>query len=177
MERSRCCCCGKAIILNPRVKKKHQYCNKPECQRMRRRKWQKKRYATDPCYIANQRDAHALWRKKNPDYYKKYRAAHPSYTKRNRELQRTRNRRRHCKEPETRDSRPLIVNMDSLLSQLIVIPHRYGYRLTGDCKDGLVIDVTPCYLSNYVVWGGDCKESTRLPGPGYCTNLFALEHQ
>ena len=172
MKGSRCCYCGRSILLNPRIKKKRQYCNRAECQRARRRKWQEKRYATDACYRANQRDAQALWRKKNPGYYKKYRATHASYTQRNRELQRSRNRRRRCKEAEKTDLKPLIANMDSLLSQPVVIPCRYDYCFRGDCKDVLVIGITPCYLGNYVVRGSDCKESTRLRRPMFSANLF-----
>ena len=171
MKRSRCCYCGRSILLNPRVKKKRQYCNSGECQRARRCKWQKKRYVTDAYYRANQRDAQALWRKKNPGYYKKYRATHPSYTQRNRELQRSRNRRRRCKKSETPDSTLLIAKMDSLLSQPVVIPCRYGYRFSCDCKDELVIGVMPCYLSDYVVGGTDCKDSTRLRRVMFSSNL------
>ncbi len=53
-----------------------------------------KKRATDKDYRENQAQAHESWKRKNPDYWKKYRPNNPEYTKRNRELQRERNDQR-----------------------------------------------------------------------------------
>ncbi|PXF54723.1 MAG: hypothetical protein C4B58_15655, partial [Deltaproteobacteria bacterium] len=45
----------------------------PECQKARRRKWQKEKLATDEAYRANQADCQMAWRQRNPDYWRRYR--------------------------------------------------------------------------------------------------------
>lgn len=50
--------------------------------------------ASDKDYKANQCDARKRWCRKNQDYWGRYRDEHPHYVKRNRQLQRVRNRRR-----------------------------------------------------------------------------------
>ena len=52
----------------------HQaYCSNPDCQRERRRRWNKDKLQADPDYRANQRSAQQAWHAKNPDYWKSYR--------------------------------------------------------------------------------------------------------
>jgi len=86
-------CCRRHFLPNPRVKDQ-QYCNRTECQRVRRRLWQKEKMASDPDYQANQRDCQKRWRKQNPDYWRQYRMNNPLYVERNRLLQRKRDRKR-----------------------------------------------------------------------------------
>ncbi len=86
-------CCRRYFLPNPRVKDQ-QYCNRTECQRVRRRLWQKEKMASDPDYQANQRDCQKRWRKQNPDYWRQYRMNNPLYVERNRLLQRKRDRKR-----------------------------------------------------------------------------------
>jgi hypothetical protein len=50
--------------------------------------------ATDPDYKQNRHDCQKAWCSRNPDYWKEYRLNHPAYTRRNRELQNGRDRRR-----------------------------------------------------------------------------------
>ena len=69
-----------------------QFCSNPECQKVRRRIWQKKR-SNDEDYKINQTAAQKAWVKKNHDYWRKYRENHPHYTERNRKLQKIRNLR------------------------------------------------------------------------------------
>jgi hypothetical protein len=78
--------------LNPRVKNQ-LYCGKKECQRARKRIWQKRKMATDPDYRANQRSCSKAWRDRNPDYWHNYRANHPGYAERNRLQQKARRSR------------------------------------------------------------------------------------
>jgi hypothetical protein len=79
--------------LNPRSKNQ-LYCGKKECQRARKRLWQKNKMATDPDYKANQRECNRAWREKNPHYWRGYRRNHPEYVQRNRLLQKARRGRR-----------------------------------------------------------------------------------
>ncbi|NTV42668.1 MAG: hypothetical protein HGA63_05150 [Syntrophobacteraceae bacterium] len=92
MEEKRCAHCGCPLDLNPRVKNQ-RYCGKKECQRARKRLWQKGKMATDPDYRANQQECNKAWRGRNPDYWSHYRKNHPRYVERNRLLQKARRRR------------------------------------------------------------------------------------
>ena len=76
MNRILCAHCGRDFLPNPRVKNQ-RYCNRPECQRLRKALWQRQKLATDPDYQANQRDAGKTGGKRHPDYWQKYRQRHP----------------------------------------------------------------------------------------------------
>jgi hypothetical protein len=77
------------LDLNPRSKNQ-RYCGKKECQRARKRAWQKEKMAVDPDYRANQQECNKAWRDRNPDYWRNYRRSHPAYTEKNRLLQKAR---------------------------------------------------------------------------------------
>ena len=96
MEEKRCAHCGCPLDLNPRAKNQ-RYCGKKECQRARKRLWQKGKMATDADYRANQQECNKAWRGRNPDYWRNYRKSHPRYVERNRLLQKARRRRRVAK--------------------------------------------------------------------------------
>lgn len=92
MNFKRCAACGHAFQPHPRVSNQ-SYCSTPECQRERRRRWQRSKLQNDPDYRDNQVRAQQAWSKRNPDYWREYRQANPEYAERNRELQRQRNAR------------------------------------------------------------------------------------
>ena len=94
MERKRCAHCGCLLDPNPRVQNQ-SYCGLKECQRVRKRLWQKQKRATDPDYKVNQQECQKAWLEKNPDYWRNYRKEHPEYVERNRLLQKVR-RSRQC---------------------------------------------------------------------------------
>jgi len=48
-EPARCAHCGSTFDRNPRVKNQH-FCNNKDCQRARKRLWQKQKLASDPDY-------------------------------------------------------------------------------------------------------------------------------
>ncbi len=108
-----CCHCGSELPQNPRLKKKHTYCSSPECQQARRSARKKERYQNDTAYRKKHLERQHLWRGWRPahQYQKDYRASHPEYVVRNRELQRERNKRRQ-KVPSS-----MIVNGTSLFTQ------------------------------------------------------------
>jgi hypothetical protein len=85
--------CGELFTPCPQVP--HQeYCSKKECQRARKREWNRKKLASDEDYREARRDAQKNWREKNPDYWKQYRARQKDYVQKNRLQQQTRNRKR-----------------------------------------------------------------------------------
>ena len=89
--------CRRLFLPNPHVHN-HQYCNRKDCQRVRKRRWQRQKMKNDPEYRDNQRDAQQCWMEQNRDYWRRYRDKHPEYVKRNRLLQRERDRRRRIRD-------------------------------------------------------------------------------
>lgn len=72
METKICACCGQPFI--PRRQAPHQtFCSEPDCQRERRRRWQRKTFQSDPAYRDNQARSQRAWLDRNPDYWRKYR--------------------------------------------------------------------------------------------------------
>ena len=84
-----CACCGKPFAPRPQVPGQ-AYCSDPDCQRARKRQWQRAKLQSDPDYRDNQRAAQQAWSQRNPDYWRGYRADRPDYAQRNREQQRLR---------------------------------------------------------------------------------------
>ena len=131
-----CVCCGRPFVFNPRVKNQ-RYCNYKDCQRARKRKWQKEKLATDPDYKANQRACQAEWHRQHPGYYKKYRQDHPRYCQRNTTMQICRNAKlRIIAKMDASESAsvnkpgafyllPLIAKMDATAQKVIIIPVGY----------------------------------------------------
>lgn len=72
MEKIRCKACHQLFIPCSRVKTQ-SYCSKPECQRYRKRLWQKEKIHSDPAYRDNQYAAHKSWLRRHPEYESTYR--------------------------------------------------------------------------------------------------------
>jgi hypothetical protein len=104
-----------------------EYCSDSECQKTRKRKWQKEKLANDSDYRANQAEAQRQWRSRNRDYWRQYRKRNPAYTEKNRIRQRERNRGRR--------SGAGIAKMDELQGKTIVPSGRY--RLVPLCNPGI----------------------------------------
>ena len=119
MEKS-CLYCKKRFKPHPAVPDQ-EYCSDPECQKIRKRRWQKEKLAKDSDYRENQAEAQKQWRSRNRDYWRQYRERNPAYTEKNRIGQRERNRRRR--------SGSGIAKMDELIVELGVI--------SGDCRLGV----------------------------------------
>jgi hypothetical protein len=75
------------------------------------RTWKKEQYKKNKNYKKRSHDAQKVWRKKYPayKYQNDYRNSHPDYVKRNRELQKERNKKRK------RERSTMIVNTDALI--------------------------------------------------------------
>ena len=122
MEEVSCCNCGGYFIPDPR-QKSPRYCSKPVCQRARKAAWQREKVRNDQDYNANQKQCQRDWSKAHPDYWKEYRKQHPDQVKRNRDLQRVRNRKRNgrdrrtCSLPDRRVNVSMIAKMDASKSR------------------------------------------------------------
>jgi len=149
--------CREQKTANPRLKGNQSYCNKPDCQRARKAKWQREKLATDAEYREQQLENLKQWRKNKPidQYQRTYREHHPEYVKKNREQQRIRNRERKAQvagkkivkmdafqkrveksdtyimKPYSMDASGKIVKMDTLIVQLQPLQepdHRFFHR-------------------------------------------------
>lgn len=105
--------CGKLFVP---IRSTQEYCRYRECQKARKREWQKEKLRTDADYKANQREAQKRWSEKNKDYWKKYRASHPAYEAQNRQLQQKRNSLRSA--PRMQDGEGKIAKMDAKVPEL-----------------------------------------------------------
>jgi hypothetical protein len=94
MANKLCVACGAPFHPRPQVPQQ-SYCAAPECQRERRRLWQRTKLQSDPDYQDNQMRAQQAWSRRNPDYWRAYRQSNPEYVERNRALQLTRNAKAH----------------------------------------------------------------------------------
>lgn len=64
-----CLHCGESFRLRPQVPEQ-TYCSLPDCQRARKRRWQRTKLQSDPDYQENQRAAQQAWAHRNPDYWR-----------------------------------------------------------------------------------------------------------
>jgi hypothetical protein len=112
MEKT-CPHCGKRFLPHPAVLDQ-QYCGSADCQKARKRKWQKEKLTSDPDYRENQAAAQKAWRERNKGYWREYRKKNKTYAEQNRLRQRERNRQRR-----------MVAKMDELGAKSLVSPGRY----------------------------------------------------
>lgn len=136
MEKT-CVCCKKGITPHPAVPDQ-RYCGKLECQRARKRKWQKDKLAKDSDYRQDQAAAQQEWCSRNKDYWKEYRKRNPAYTEQNRIRQRERN----CK----RRTRSVIAKMDEQKAENAIPSGCYLLSPVPDGKvakmDELIVEIS-----------------------------------
>lgn len=131
-----CLCCKKRFHPQPGVR--HQrYCREPECQKTRKRKWQKEKLSRDRDYRANQAEAQRQWRSRNKGYWREYRRRNPAYTEGNRIRQKERNRRRR--------SGSGIAKMDEQMGKSVIRSGRYRLVPLGNPgvakMDELIVEI------------------------------------
>lgn len=121
MKRKRCQNkdCGVLFTPCPQVPSQ-THCSRKKCQQARKNEWNRKKFATDPDYREYKQASQARRKENNPNYWKEYRARHPDYTQRNRELQRIRNLKRLKEAPE-----PVIATPDESIPANTVVTGRY----------------------------------------------------
>lgn len=112
MEKT-CPHCGKGFLPHPAVLNQ-RYCGSADCQKARKRKWQKEKLKRDPDYRENQAAAQKAWQRRNKDYWSAYRKKNRTYAEQNRLHQKERNRQRR-----------MIAKMDELSAKSLVSPGRY----------------------------------------------------
>ncbi len=78
MTKLRCAHCGIRFTPAPQVPNQ-AYCSKPDCQKERRRQWQKSKLQSDPDYRDNQSRAQKAWTDRNPEYWRNHRLNRPDY--------------------------------------------------------------------------------------------------
>jgi molecular chaperone GrpE (heat shock protein) len=132
-----CLHCGKEVPRNHHIKRGQKYCSAKECQRARKREWDKERYNSDETYNYRRLSSQKIWRKKRPshEYQKNYRKMHPEYVNRNRELQRNRNKKR--KKSKQKDIEGMIVNTDALFTHPLIDG---TYALMQVTKGGKIVN-------------------------------------
>ena len=79
MERKRACKHCHCLFI-PGRNPQQKFCSRRLCQNVRKSTWRREKLKHDSDYRENQNQASKRWRKKNPGYWKHYRAARPSYT-------------------------------------------------------------------------------------------------
>lgn len=119
-----CAHCGQPFQPRPQVPNQ-TYCSSAECQRERRRRWQRQKRRDDPDYRDNDNRAGKAWAAENPAYWKQYRDENPIYAERNRTLQQLRNQ----------SLRALMIANEDVSRQLKSLPAG-RYRLVALSEDG-----------------------------------------
>lgn len=137
-----CAHCGFPLPLSMR-NPNQRFCGKAECQRARKRQWQKQKMASDPAYKENQRQAHKEWLNNNPRYWDQYRRKRPEYTKRNREKSKERMRIRRQLDSLVQ----MFAKMDASVIDTTRLSGFYGLIPLGDMfakMDAKIIKITIC---------------------------------
>ena len=130
MMTKRCACCGQPFAPRPQVPAQ-AFCSSPDCQRARKRQWQRDKIKSDPDYRINQQDAQRAWTQRNQDYWR---------TRRETSIG---SGQRDPKQPEQPDARqPLLAKMDvSTLPSGIYRITRHPAFPSG-VGDSLVVEIT-----------------------------------
>jgi hypothetical protein len=143
-----------------------EYCCAEDCQRARKRKWQKEKLVSDPDYRAAQKEAQERWIEKNPGYWKQYRKEHNPYTERNRDQQRERSRANRAHNPSDYDPcevSGVIAKMDASSVKNSVSKGRYLLVPVIDGKfakmDASLVEIIGI-MGSYPSIGDICKERT-----------------
>lgn len=130
--------CKKGFTPRPTVRNQ-RYCSTPECQRERKRRWQRQKLAHDNDYRENQAAAQQAWCAKNGGYWKGYREKHPDYAEKNRIKQRERNRKRRSP-PEG-----VIAKMDESTPRDIIVSGQYRLVPLGNGQiakmDAFIVEI------------------------------------
>lgn len=94
MGERRCRYCEKDFQLS-KYQPRQSVCSRTECQQKRRSESRQQKLATDNEYRQVCLDSSRKWRAENPGYWKRYREKNPDSVARNREHQKSRDRKQH----------------------------------------------------------------------------------
>ncbi|WP_337179093.1 hypothetical protein [Hydrogenophaga borbori] len=73
MEERWCSACGELFLPRPQCPSQ-SFCSQVACQKERKLLWQRIKRKSDPDYVANQAKASSAWARRNPQYWRHYRA-------------------------------------------------------------------------------------------------------
>jgi len=149
MEKRRCAACHKHFHPRPQSPKQ-KFCSAAECQRERKRRWQKARRAADPDYRDNDVQASRQWRRRHPGYWRAYRRKHPQSVIQNRGKQRERDRTRRLKPPQPSPP-PDLANEDASSLQL---PLETGTYRMIPVTGNLLANENACLVKIALLSGG-----------------------
>lgn len=146
-----CKACGRERKRNYRLgNKEQQYCRDRDCQRERRREYQRNRLHSHPSYCQKQRICRVRWRHHKVSlakYQRAYRVNHPEYTAKNRQQQQQRNAKRRQKIVSKPNPVPMpdpvIVKMNSCNSVKL---GTYHITLTQGETLELIVKMNSCSL-------------------------------
>lgn len=141
MESRRCAACDRVYLSRPQAPRQ-AYCTNVECQRERRKRWQRAKRLSDSDYVENQKRAQRAWCRRNPDYWRKYRSREEG----NREQRRTR-----CEH-----ARPRIAKMDSSIP--FEINHGGLYRIA-------LISARTAKKNSWIVEISKVSKPIKVPQP------------
>jgi hypothetical protein len=145
-QKIRCANPGCRRLFLPDQRAKNQrYCDKKECRCFRKRQWQRQKLKEDPDYRDNQQRAQQSWIEQNRDYWQRYRDSHPGYVKRNRLLQRERDRKRHSSH---------LAKMDAISPKYFLIPQAYPFLAKKDSIDLFSFSDLGCTRKEVAVYDG-----------------------
>lgn len=130
MNKIRCRHCRGLFSPRPQVPQQ-RYCSLPDCQKARKRHWQKHKLKNDADYQDNQRQAQRRWVQRHRDYWHRYRQTHPTYQENNKKAQSQRDRRRRS------GTKTLLAKMDVSMSETKLESGTYEVFPVA-CKDGRV---------------------------------------
>jgi hypothetical protein len=130
MMTKRCACCGQPFEPRPQVPDQ-AFCSSPDCQRARKRQWQRDKLKADPDYRINQQDTQRAWARRKQDYWRVRRETSIG------------SGQPDPKQPEQPDARePLLAKMDvSTLPSGIYRITRHPALPMAD-GDSLVVEIT-----------------------------------
>lgn len=92
MKDRHCKYCQQAFQPDP-YHPQQRVCSQPACQSQRRSNYHRQKIASDPVYQQVCLDSPRKWRKKHPDYWRRYRQDHPEQVEQNRRQQRLRDQK------------------------------------------------------------------------------------
>lgn len=153
MERRACQHCH--IFFRPLRNPQQRFCSGRVCQNVRKAIWRRARLKHDLDYRENHQHAYQRWRKNNPDYWKNYRATHPSYTDKNREKER---QRRLHKKLVRENEMSRVAKCDALTAKTAVKAGTYelvpvSHAGVAKC-DALIVEIS-VFTSSYHQMGGN----------------------
>lgn len=142
---------------------KQRYCGRLECQRARKRLWQKAKLQNDPCYKDNQKRANKDWQKNNSAYWQGYRSKNNQYVERNRVRSRERMRLRR----QIVLAVQKFAKMDALLLDEQRLSGHYALLPIGDMFAKMDVKILKVDVSAGFpgIQQDVCKERTVLNGP------------